>query len=331
MLAYLSITRYNVSSLFAKAGCLWRRKGLEIHVTREEKIQKLRNLQTAYILYSLYTRIPFVDCEEGSYYDQAYLFESREDAEEAAKRMVDNGDAVGITELKMVDMPMNPNLNDKVVPIRQFRRSQVREHLTKFPSLGLNAVFFKPAGERGESIPLDEVLPDEVKEAVAREKSDLSGVQLTGIYFAQYVRRKQKDPAIARERYEEFYANLARAKLLLPVIPEQENKDDASLNLSKCMLPIYTPHQEGANADGAQAEAPKMAAIGLFTNMDEVAVHSRNHINDVRIVRVPLDEIRNFVPENVEFLVIDPLTMSITLKIDDVVRVLKELKEEQAE
>ena len=74
-----------------------------------------------------------------------------------------------------------------------------------------------------------------------------------------------------------------------------------------------------------------MAAIGLFTNMDEVAVHSRNHINDVRIVRVPLDEIRNFVPENVEFLVIDPLTMSITLKIDDVVRVLKELKEEKAE
>ncbi|MBO4749417.1 MAG: SseB family protein [Lachnospiraceae bacterium] len=300
---------------------------MDNHVTREEKIERLRNLKKAYILYSIFTRIPFVECEEGSYYDQAYLFETREDAEEAAKRMVDNGDAVGITELKMVEMPPNPNGDDKVVPIRRFMRNQVREHLTKFPALGLNAVFFKPEGDRGESIPLDDILPDEVKDAVAREKSDLSGVQLTGIYFAQYVRRQQKDPAVARERYEEFYANLARAKLLLPVIPEQEHRDDASLNLSKCMLPIYTPHQDGVNA-AAPGETP-MAAIGLFTNMDEVAVHSRNHINEVRVVRVPLDDIRNFVPENVEYLVIDPLTMSITLKIDDVVKVLKELKEEQ--
>lgn len=300
---------------------------MDNHVTREEKIERLRNLKKAYILYSIFTRIPFVECEEGSYYDQAYLFETREDAEEAAKRMVDNGDAVGITELKMVEMPPNPNGDDKVVPIRRFMRNQVREHLTKFPALGLNAVFFKPEGDRGESIPLDDILPDEVKDAVAREKSDLSGVQLTGIYFAQYVRRQQKDPAVARERYEEFYANLARAKLLLPVIPEQEHRDDANLNLSKCMLPIYTPHQDGVNA-AAPGETP-MAAIGLFTNMDEVAVHSRNHINEVRVVRVPLDDIRNFVPENVEYLVIDPLTMSITLKIDDVVKVLKELKEEQ--
>jgi uncharacterized Fe-S cluster-containing MiaB family protein len=95
------------------------------------------------------------------------------------------------------------------------------------------------------------------------------------------------------------------------------------------MLPIYTPHQEGEQkAEDGQEEPPKIAALGLFTNMDEVAVHSRNHIKEVRVVRVAVEEIRNFVPENVNYIVIDPLTMSITLKVDDVVRVLKEIKGE---
>ncbi|MBQ2100733.1 MAG: SseB family protein [Lachnospiraceae bacterium] len=297
-------------------------------MTREEKIEKLRNLQKAYIIYSLYTRIPYVECEQANFYDQAFLFESREEAEEAAKRFIDNGDGVGITELKMVEMTP-PEGMENVVPMRPMMRNQVREHLTKFPQLGINAVFFKPAGEAGESLPLDDVLPNEVKEALNRENTGLAGVQLTGIYFAQYLRRQEKDPAVSKERYEEFFANLARAKLFLPVIPQEEHRDDPSLNLTQCMLPIYTPHQEGEQkAEDGQEEPPKIAALGLFTNMDEVAVHSRNHIKEVRVVRVAVEEIRNFVPENVNYIVIDPLTMSITLKVDDVVRVLKEIKGE---
>ena len=111
-------------------------------VTREEKIEKLRNLQKAYIIYSLYTRIPYVECEQANFYDQAFLFESREEAEEAAKRFIDNGDGVGITELKMVEMTP-PEGMENVVPMRPMMRNQVREHLTKFPQLGINAVFFK--------------------------------------------------------------------------------------------------------------------------------------------------------------------------------------------
>ncbi|MBP5751350.1 MAG: hypothetical protein J6W60_00630, partial [Treponema sp.] len=209
-------------------------------MTREEKIEKLRNLTKAYILYSLYTRIPFIECEQANFYDQAFLFETKEDAEEAAKRMYDNGDPVGITELKIVDLPRPEGAADNVVPMRRLMRNQIREHLTKFPLFGINAVFFKPAEDRGESLPLDDVLPEEVKEEVKKEQTELVGVKLTGLYFAQYLRRNQKEVQSAKERYEEFYANLARAQLLLPVIPEEEHRDDPSLNLTKCMLPIYT-------------------------------------------------------------------------------------------
>jgi hypothetical protein len=307
-------------------------------VTREEKIEKLRNLTKAYILYSLYTRVPFVECEQANFYDQAFLFETKEDAEEAAKRMYDNGDPVGITELKIVDLPRPEGAADNVVPMRRLMRNQVRENLTKFPLFGINAVFFKPAEDRGESLPLDDVLPEEVKAEVNKEQTELVGLKLTGLYFAQYIRRNQKDVQLAKERYEEFYANLARAQLLLPVIPEEAHRDDPSLNLTKCMLPIYTPHDENgdvAKADGEAQKAegedkkPKISALGLFTNMDEVVVHSRNHLKEVRVVRVAMDQIRNFVPEHVEYVVIDPLTMSITLKVDDVVKVIKEIRGEE--
>ena len=297
-------------------------------MTREEKIERLRNLPKAYILYSLFTRIPFVECEQATFYDQTYLFETKEDAEEAAKRFFEGGDPVGITELKCVEMPANPNAGDNVIPMRKLLRNQVREHLTKFPTMGINAVFFKPAGETGESLPLDDVLPEEVKATVDKEKNERMGVQLTGIYFAQYLRRPQKDQNVARERFEEFYANLARVKLLLPVIPEEGHKDDPSLDLKQCMLPIYTS-QQGQNVDPATApnntQMPA-AALGLFTNMDELVVHSRNRIQDVRVVQADALDLPKFLPENVDFVVIDPLTMAITLKVEDMVKIIKEIR-----
>ncbi|MBP5282270.1 MAG: SseB family protein [Lachnospiraceae bacterium] len=302
-------------------------------MTKQEKIERLRNLPKAYILYSLFTRIPFIECEQSTFYDQAFLFETKEDAEAAAKKFFDGGDPVGITELKTVEMAPPQNADSNVVPMRKLMRNQVREHLAKFPTMGLNAVFFKPAEDEGESLPLDEVLPPEVKGALRNDHKELTGVQLTGIYFAQYLRRPQKDKDIAKERFEEFYANLARVKLLLPVIPEEGHKDDPQLDLKRCMLPIYTSKPQGAQPKEGE-EAPKgtdengmpTSALGVFTNMDELVVHSRNRIQDVRIVQIDLMESPRFLPENVEYIVIDPLTMSITLKVADVVRILKEIR-----
>ena len=302
-------------------------------MTKEEKIERLRNLQKAYILYSLFTRIPYVECEQTMFYDQTFMFETKEDAEAAAKKIFDGGDPVGITELKLVEMPQPP-ADSNVVPMRRMMRNQVREHLTKFPTMGLNAVFFMPAEDEGESLPLDEVLPQEVRDSLRKDYEDLMGVQLTGVYFAQYMRRPQKDPEIARERFEEFYANLARVKLLLPVIPNETQKGDGPLDLKQCMLPIYTsqPNAQATVGEGAPAndkQAMPTSALGVFTNMDELVVHSRNRITDVKVVRMDLLDAPKILPENVEYIVIDPLSMSITLKVSDMVRVLKEIRDNQ--
>ena len=322
-------------------------------MTKQEKIDKLRNMDHAFALYSLYTKIPFIECEQATFYDQAYLFETREDAEEAAKRFFDGGDLVVIMELKLVELP-DPSGDGKVVPIQRVARNQVREHLTKFPLMGLNAVFFKPAGEPGESLPLDDVLPDDVKKFVNEQRSDLTGVTLTGIYFAQYMRKKDKDIYVVRDRFEEFCVNLARTKLLLPVIPAPENANDQRLDLSKCMMPIFMPQakpegEEAKTAEGADKSAEnagkapegdgaqtaegagdknkfKPAALGLFSNMDELVAYGRDRIKDVRIVHVDVAELPKIMPPKVDFIMIDPLSTCVTLKVDEIVKIVSDLR-----
>ena len=302
-------------------------------MTREEKIDKLRNLMKGYVLHSLFTRMPFVECEQGSYYDQAFIFETREDAEEAAKRFCENGDLVGVTELNTVEAvppqpeePAGPRLVKPGEQRTHYMRNQVREHLMRFADIGLNAVFFKAAGERGEVLPLDDVLPEPVKEQLNKQTNVRAGVQLTGLYFAQSVRRKNTDPAFLKERYEEFYANLARVKMLLPVIPNEGSQgENGSLNLTRCKLPVFSPRPK--EGEGEQ-EPPKekVVALALFSNMDEVIMHSRANLKEVKVVEVGLDEVPKFAPDEVNYCVIDPLTLSITIKIEDILKIWDQLK-----
>ena len=75
----------------------------ERKMIKAEKIDRLRSLQEAYILYGVGTRLPFIECEERNYFDQAFIYEAKEDAEEAAKRFFENGDLVGAVQLKTVE------------------------------------------------------------------------------------------------------------------------------------------------------------------------------------------------------------------------------------
>lgn len=287
-------------------------------MTKAEKIDKIRNLQQAYILYSSTTRLPYVECEQGSYYDQAFFYETREDAEEAARRICENGDLVGVAELKTVEMvlPKDEKLGD---PVRNLMRNQVREHLMRLPLLGLNAVFFKPAGENGEVLELDYVLPEEVKAQLAKEKTELSGVELTGIYFAQCLRRKEKDMNQLREYSEEFHANLVRAELLLPVIPDPDHADDARLDLMQCKIPYYPIKKVDSDETSS--------FLALFTNMDEVAAHCRRTPEKVRVVKIPFKDVPGIMRDPMIGCVIDPLSINIPVRKEDIPVLVEALKD----
>ena len=289
-------------------------------MTREEKIEKLRNLTKAYVLYSQFTKLPYLECEQASFYDQAFIFETKEDGEEAAKRLCAQGDICGVAEMNLVPLKLPISEEKKEEPANTLMRNQVREHLMRFPTMGLNAVFFKAAGEKGEVLPLDDILPDPVKDQLEQTKNELSGLQLTGMYFAQCMRKQQKDPNQLRECAEEFHANLVRSELLLPVIPEDEHLDDKSLNIAKCKLPFYPLKQE-------EGEKPA-TLLALFTNMDEVAMHCRKNPKNVRVVRIPFGDVPQILRDPMIGCVVDPLSFSIAVQKDDIPKLVSDFKKE---
>ena len=318
LLAYFGNSSYNKPSCPVRVT-----ERTDFQMTKAEMIEKLRNIEKAYVLHSLFTKMPFVECEEGNYYDQAYLFEAKEDAEEAAKRISENGDMVGYTELKTVEMIL-PDEVAKKAKGRHLMHSQVKEHLMKFPLIGLNAVFFKPAGERGETLLLDEVLPDSAKEQVNRENSERCVVQLTGMYLAQYLRRKDRSDARVAELYDEFLSNLARVKLLIPVIPGEGAKAaDGSLNMPMCELPIISPQPKTEGQEEGAPAPEQVRALALFTNMDEVAIYSRSRLSEVKVMEVSLEDVLGFIPADVTFCVIDFLTVSITVRRADLIKLCR--------
>ena len=283
-------------------------------MTKAEKIDKLRGLTQAYILYGMGTRLPVIECEQGNYYDQAFFYEAKEEAQEAAKRFGENGDSVAVVELNVVEM-VQPGDEKLGEPTQNVARNQVREHLIRLPLMGLNAVFFKPAGESGEVLELDLVIPDRAKQFIEQAKTDLVGVQLTGLYFAQSLHRREKDMQQLRDRSEEFHANLVRAELLLPAIPEEAQPEGAELNLAASKIPLF--HMKKKDTEEV---SPFLA---LFTNMDEVAAYCKKTDSKVQVVKIPFKNVTDILQEPMIGCVIDPLSLGIPVSKEDIPKLVE--------
>ncbi len=286
-------------------------------MTKAEKIGRLRILEQAYILYGMGTRLPFIECEQGNYFDQAFLYEKQEDAQEAARRFYDNGDLVAVVELK-TEGTIQSNGEGGQENAAGIPRNQVREHLLRLPLLGLNAVFFKPADESGEVLELDQVIPSQAKEVVDKAKTELTGLRLTGLYYAQDLRRKEPDMNQIQEHSEEFYANLIRAELLLPVMPEEEPTEDGRLNLAKSRIPLF-PIKKKDTGESA-------SFLAFFTNMDEVAAYCKKVSDKVKVVKIPFKDVADMINDTVVGCVIDPLSLCIPVAKNDIPKLVEELK-----
>lgn len=284
---------------------------------KAEKIDRLRSLQEAYILYGVGTRLPFIECEERNYFDQAFIYEAKEEAEEAAKRFCENGDMVGAVQLKTVETSPDGKENEDEAGSRPLR-NQVREHLLRLPLLGLNAVFFKPAGESGEVLELDQVIPNQAKAFIEQAKTDLIGVQLTGLYFAQCLRRKEPDMKKLREYSEEFHVNLARAELLMPVIPDVEQPEGGQLNLAESRIPSFPVKKK----DTGEVSS----FLALFTNMDEVAAYCKKLDGKAQVVKLPFKDAADIIQEPMVGCVIDPLSLCIPVAREDISRLAEAYK-----
>ena len=117
---------------------------------KNERIQRIQEMTKGYTVFSLYTRLPFVECEKEELYDQAYLFESAEDAEAMGKEYFEEKIRLTLQELTTKDMPVCGTDGS----VKTVKVNQIRQYLYLIRQLGVNAVCYKPLNEEATTIPL---------------------------------------------------------------------------------------------------------------------------------------------------------------------------------
>lgn len=176
-------------------------------------LKHLRNSKEVFILFSMCTRMPYVECNEETYDDQIYLFRKQEEAVEAAKQY-----------------------QEEKVPV-QVVKMQNAQFLSFYSSLyfiGVNAIIIDP-GEKEEAIQLKELVtpPDYNKLPKGQVRVDNPEFQLTAIYLMQNL-RKEKDVKVTpqiKELEEEMFRNMRKGNFIVPVkedkqIPMMKLKDE---------------------------------------------------------------------------------------------------------
>lgn len=271
----------------------------------------VKNLKGGYVLISVLTNMPYVECEEENYNDQIHLFERKEDAESMQEDLAEDGRLVRIQELKMVEVEIPVKAEEPNGPKKKMYLNQVRQQLSTLPFLGINAICFHPAEKDACCVEMKDVLPDDFEKKVSENPLYQPNLQLTGLYLMQEARRKKEfvDRAHLQELDEEFSSNLAKSKLFLAVLPPEGKERDPKLELKECRLP-YLKHQNGDNF------------FPVFTDVWEFQKYAKDKKN-LRSIQVPFQQLHKFWIPDAKAYMINPFGFSLPISKEMLPRLLE--------
>ena len=196
-------------------------------------LKKLRSLKEIHVPYAVATNMPFVTCDEETFNDQIWLFTSVEAVKEFAKKY---------EEKKILF---------KGVCVKQ---ESMQAFYMDLHAMGVNEVVFCDGGVE-HKLELHKMvqIPDFKKLPIQQRPLMNPELQLSTVYFFQEVRRQGVEPDAERleSLAEEMYANLAKARFLLPVqvMPTDDKKGTINLpyitdkNGNK-FQPIFSDHTQ---------------------------------------------------------------------------------------
>lgn len=196
-------------------------------------IRQLQNAEKIFVLFSNYTRMPFVVCTEEEFNDQISIFRKEEEAKAAVQAYAEK--------------------NQPVRPVT-VQKSQALEFYASLFLLGVNSLLVDP-GKNQVELMLDELIkrPDHGKLPEGQVLVENPQLQLTAMYFMQALRSQpdQKPTQELKEMEEEMLTNVRRGVYILPHAKGKMEVPLLKLSDGKVYQPVFSDVPEFRKFGGA--------------------------------------------------------------------------------
>ena len=196
---------------------------------KEDLIKAIPTLEELYIIYSAFTRVPYIECDSETFLDKAFFFFKEEDAKEFCEKLAEEKRQASVVKLGNKEM--------------------ILQAFTTLFLYGIDAVEMVD-GEERTLLELSEFVRRPDISNIPQEQRPVENptLNLTINHFLQEFRRQVEPPTSEkiRELESEMVANILKSKYLLPFRPN-ENPNDKE----RFMIPVFTDGYEFAKFRGA--------------------------------------------------------------------------------
>ena len=242
-------------------------------ISKEHAINALKSRDYFFVAYAQATRLPYVTCDEESFNDQAWIFSAEEEIKAFGEKLLGE---------KTLIMGM------------RFEKKNFPQLFGILYGIGVNSIVWNENGEKAE-VELDQIAKQKDLSKVEKEKRPLLNptLQLSAIYFLQELRRpvKNEERKQIRELEEELVANIRKSEYLLCI---NANEDDSKK--------VSVPFMKDKNGHILQP---------IFTDVIELQKFLKD--KKMRILKIPFSKLSEFLIENAEAVVINPMGFHLVL------------------
>lgn len=247
-------------------------------------IKKLEQFETCYILFSVLTHMPYVECDEENGNDCVFFFSDEKKAEAAVTFYKDKR---GV-KVKTVKVP----------------RKNLKPFVSGLYGIGINIVVLEE--DEKVQMPLKLLAGEPDTEKLKNDKIPYMNpeVQLTTLYFLQEARRKvvrsDDEKKRLRDMEEEMSVNLFRSRFIIALDNTVEPEVNAE-GKKNYKLPMVK------TGDGS-AFLPVYSDVAEFQKMN-----LRFKDMKFRLVPVPYKDVAKFIPATAKGISINPAGFDLVL------------------
>lgn len=199
---------------------------------RREVLASIPKMEKLYMIHSEFTRLPFVYCDDKTFDDIAFFFETKKNADKKSEELLSGKQKNSVVELN---------------------QESLLRALTHLVIAGVNAIKYN-YHDKDYIIQLDEIIkvPDFSELPPEKRPVENRTLQLTLLYFGQAIRANLDNPNTPeiRDLEEEMMVNMLKAKFIVPVREAKvEGKTQMQMLMLKInnggsMVPIFTDNLE---------------------------------------------------------------------------------------